>query len=116
MVSVHATAGQDAEGGIQLSEIAAGAGGYDEQLGPSLWVQPPNVSVVEQTQRLLRSPECALTIRDHRQVSGIPGNPPRRTQLSQCLGPFLAVISRDANRFSHSADPGSAPPSRPRMR
>ncbi len=64
---VQATAGQHAQRGVELAQVAARAGDDDEQLGPRLGVEPAEVGIGQRSQRRLGRPsarsQSAMTAR-----------------------------------------------------
>lgn len=115
MLWIEPAARQDTQRGVHLTEVTPRSRDHDEQLGSSLCIQARDIRIVEQAQRLSRTSERSFGISDHGEIARIAGDPSRRTQLAERLGPLLRAVGRDADRLPYSTDPGSSGAGSPRV-
>jgi hypothetical protein len=108
MLEVKATTFEDRECGVDLTEVAAGAGYHDEQLHPGSRVELADGRIVHGLQGTLRTTESTLAVRHHSNVRRIPGDPPGRAQLRQRLCPFLGMVGGKTAGLANRRDAGPA--------
>lgn len=108
VLDVETAAFQHRQRGVELIEIAPGAGHHDQQFGPGARVELRNCRVIKRLQGPFRTAERSFTIGHHGYIAGIAGDPARCSQLRQRLGPFFGVISGQAGSFADGGDPRTA--------
>jgi hypothetical protein len=112
---VQAAPRENSERRFGLAQVAPGTGRHDEQLSPSRGIKTAEAWVAQCSQRHLRSTKRPLTVSDYREVARVTRNPSRRLEFGERLGPFRAVIGRDAYCLADRTYPCSSSSSGARM-